>query len=793
MNKILEYTYDKLQNKRIISGIRWNELIICIVGFMIGRINILNGWNPLGIAYVAATYQGKWLKKWNAIFTIMGILSVTQSLSLTIKYITTIMLIMLIRWYMDTMHYKAGLIGQVAIALGSTFTISIVIIASRGFTLYDFSQSLLELIFVFSFIFIYRKGVELILENKRTPLTSQQTIGATILLVSAIGGMIELYIEFSKGSRVYIRDIMCFFIIISVSYLGETSVGAAMGTVIGTLLVMIEYIPPHLISIYALAGLGGGLLAPLGKLGTITGTLSGHMIGVYFINGGVIDSSLLGAYFVGAIIFLISPKDFFGFSHCFGSREKEYEQEIHMERIRRLTAVRLKDFANAFNKLSTTFGTMTTKKTSLSQKDISYLFEDVADKVCVGCGLADYCWNKDLYSTYQSAYQILAVTERKEKISPSDVPVEFKNKCIKLESFVQALDQTFELYKQNLMWQNRIVETRELISDQLASVSSSISELSKEIEGQVVFKRDVEKQVKEELAAKGIKIKDAIIILNPYNKYDITIMTDMRVESTGLENSMISVFNSALGRKFELDGHNYGNKQGEFTTKYKETCKYGVVAATANIAKVDSISGDQYTTMEISNRQYLLALSDGMGSGISACDESTATIELLEEFIEAGVDKDIAIKMINSVLILKSREESFSTMDMAVVDMDTGITEFIKIGAATTFIKSKNYVETVGSNSLPVGILNKVDVEAQKVQLRDGDMIIMVSDGILDAEKDKFNQEDTFANFIGEIDTNNPQYMADSLLEKAKNLLCGDIDDDMTIIVARVWEKMYKN
>lgn len=197
--------------------------------------------------------------------------------------------------------------------------------------------------------------------------------------------------------------------------------------------------------------------------------------------------------------------------------------------------------------------------------------------------------------------------------------------------------------------------------------------------------------------------------------------------------------------------------------------------------------------MEIANGQYLLALSDGMGSGLSACNESTATIELLEEFIGSGFDKDIAIRMINSVLILKTGEESFSTMDMAIVDMASGIGEFIKIGAATTFIKKKNYVEIIGSNSLPVGILNKVDVEVQKRQLRDGDMIIMVSDGILDIEKNRFNQEDTFINLIEEVDTNNPQFMADSLLEKAQNLICGKIDDDMTIIVARVWEKLYKN
>lgn len=793
MNKILEYTYDKLISKGFFGAIRWGELGICLIGFMIGRIHILNGWNPLSVAYIGATYQTKNIKKWNGIFTIMGILSVTQSLSLTIKYIAAILLIMLIRWYMEGMNYKVELGGQVAIAIGSTFAISTIIMATHGFTLYDFSQIILELIFIFAFVFIYQKGIELILQNKKNPLTSQQVIAATVLLVSMIGGMIELYIEFSKGGRIYIRDIICFFVIISISYLGEVSVGAAMGTIIGTLLVMIGYIPPHLISIYALAGLGGGILAPLGKIGTALGVLSGHMIGIYFVNDGVIDTSLLGAYLIGTIIFLICPKDFFGFSYWFGNKEKEYEQEIHMERIRRLTTIKLESFSNAFKKLSNTFGSMATKQTSLSQKEISHLFEDVTDKVCAGCGLADYCWNKEFYNTYQLAYGILVAAEHKDKITPSDVPEGFKNKCIKLESFVHTLDQTFELYKQDLMWQNRIVESRELISEQLAAVSSIIKNLSNEIDQEVVFKRDIEKQVKEELAAKGMKIKDAIIILNANKKYETTIITDWKIENTNWCNMMISVLNTVIGRKFEVEEYNYRNGQTEITTKFKEAYKYGVVAAAVNIPKVDSVSGDQYSMMEISNGQYLLALSDGMGSGLPACSESTATIELLEEFIGSGFDKDMAIKMINSVLVLKTNEESLSTMDMSIVDMDSGITEFIKIGAATTFVKKKNYVEIIGSNSLPVGILSKVDIETQKRQLQDGDMIIMVSDGILDVEKDKFNQENTFINLIEEVDTNNPRYMADSLLEKAKDLICGEIDDDMTIIVARIWEKQYKN
>ena len=517
------------------------------------------------------------------------------------------------------------------------------------------------------------------------------------------------------------------------------------------------------------------------------------MIGIYFINDGIIDISLLGAYAIGVVVFFLCPNNFFGFSYWFGDKEKEYEQEVHMNRIRQLTTIKLDNFGSAFKKLATTFSTIAIKKTSFTQKDISHLFEDVTDRVCAQCGLFEYCWTKDFYNTYQAAYRILAAAEHKDQITPSDVPEAFRSKCMKVESFVEILNQTFEIYKRDLMWHNRIVETRELISEQLQSVASIIKRLSNEIEEQVVFKRDIEKQVKEELAAQGIKIQDALIILNANKKYEITIITNWKVEGIGDQKTIISILNDVIGRKFKVEQHHYGVDQKEFTLKIKEAHTYGVVAGVANIAKENNISGDQYSTIEIPDGQYLLALSDGMGSGISAHNESAATIELLEEFIKSGFDKDTAIRMINSVLILKSNEESFSTMDMAIVDMYSGITEFIKIGAATTFIKKKDYVEVVGSTSLPVGILNKVDIETQKKQLKDGDVIIMVTDGILDVEKDQFNQESTFIQLIEEIDSNNPQHMADALLEKAQSLICGEIADDMTIIVARIWEKPYRN
>src|SRR5699024_3729737 len=115
-----------------------------------------------------------------------------------------------------------------------------------------------------------------------------------------------------------------------------------------------------------------------------------------------------------------------------------------------------------------------------------------------------------------------------------------------------------------------------------------------------------------------------------------------------------------------------------------------------------------------------------------AYEDSESVINLLEQFIEAGFSKEAAIKLINSVMVIKSEEQTFSTMDMSVINLYTGMCDFIKLGASTTFIKRGKKVEVIQSRSLPLGMINQLDYEADSKKLQDGDFIIMITDGIID-------------------------------------------------------------
>ena len=177
-----------------------------------------------------------------------------------------------------------------------------------------------------------------------------------------------------------------------------------------------------------------------------------------------------------------------------------------------------------------------------------------------------------------------------------------------------------------------------------------------------------------------------------------------------------------------------------------------------------------------------------MGSGFGACKESEQVIELLEQFLDAGFGRETAVKMIHSAMMMQNGGQIFSTVDLCTVNLYTGQCELLKVGASTTFVRRRDWVEAVTSTSLPLGMLRNVDYECTKKQLHSGDFVIMVSDGVLDALPGR-NAQDMMKELILQINTSNSREMARRLLEKVLSFQQRKAADDMTILVGGFWKK----
>lgn len=179
------------------------------------------------------------------------------------------------------------------------------------------------------------------------------------------------------------------------------------------------------------------------------------------------------------------------------------------------------------------------------------------------------------------------------------------------------------------------------------------------------------------------------------------------------------------------------------------------------------ISGDSNIITKLEDGKYMLAISDGMGSGARANKSSQTVINMLKRLLTNGFDKEVSIGLINSAINLNSNEETYATIDISIVDLNNGNIEFVKNGACPTFIKSKNRVETIKSISFPAGMLDKIDLVVYDKDLKEDDIIIMCSDGILESNTEYENKEVWLKNLIENIETDDIEKIANIIMRRS--------------------------
>ena len=198
------------------------------------------------------------------------------------------------------------------------------------------------------------------------------------------------------------------------------------------------------------------------------------------------------------------------------------------------------------------------------------------------------------------------------------------------------------------------------------------------------------------------------------------------------------------------------------------------------------ISGDSNINIQLEDGKKLIAISDGMGSGPKAKQCSNIAIKLLKRLLLSGFDKKTSIELINSSMCLNSKDETYATLDIAILDLYKGNIEFVKNGACPTYIKNKKNVEIIKTLSIPTGILENIDLEVFDRDVEDGDILVMCSDGIIESNSEYENKELWLKYLLENIETDNVQKIADIILQEAIDNCVGKAKDDMTVLVVKL-------
>lgn len=342
--------------------------------------------------------------------------------------------------------------------------------------------------------------------------------------------------------------------------------------------------------------------------------------------------------------------------------------------------------------------------------------------------------------------------------------------------------------RQEYLWQKKLYESRGLLADHLKEMAHIMSDVARETYQYHPVGERKYRQVAHCLKDAGILLKNFMILENEDGHLTMSLMMKTQTQETVTLEDAADLISVAMNVRVRPFGQAPLFMTREWNVYYfMEEPAFHILTGFAKATKeTEKISGDNYSFCEIEQGRMIAILSDGMGSGEKACEESGRVIEMMERLIEAGFRKEAAVQIINGALAAGEQEQNMSTLDICELNLYTGACEFMKIGAACTYIKREHLVDRLSARNLPLGVFQQIEPETMHRQLQDGDYIIMLSDGVLDALEQGIGEE-IFPELLGKISHTNPGEIARQILNYCLHQSKGKIRDDMTVLVIGMW------
>ena len=355
------------------------------------------------------------------------------------------------------------------------------------------------------------------------------------------------------------------------------------------------------------------------------------------------------------------------------------------------------------------------------------------------------------------------------------------------KSFRQEIQITGE-DRQNILEKCMLWQSRQIMGDHLQEVARIMERVAGEELGYCPLEEKKRKSLVQALKSEGIIARDLCYVEKDGSSsgteagISMTLSTEKRHYKAAQVADMLTVL---LGKKLQVSsGSPYLVEQEPHCFLFTEEPKYIALTGVSRAVKEgEKVSGDQYATMESEKGKLILLLSDGTGSGEDA--SRSRVMDLMEKMLEAGFGTEASVNLLNSALYAQNEEDDHPTIDLCSLDLYTGECEICKVGGVATFWKTSGRVLCVGGESLPLGIFQKVQIERQMCQIRPGDLLVMMTDGVLDMMEDG---EERMAQVLEGLQEQNPQEIAEKILSYAICASEGRIRDDMTVFVLCLWE-----
>jgi stage II sporulation protein E len=550
-----------------------------------------------------------------------------------------------------------------------------------------------------------------------------------------------------------------------------------------------------------------GILNKFGKVGVICGFVLGNIILSYVTNGLATNLILFKEILIAGIALLAVPKgiklnieSIIGENKFLpvGTNRGLNRSKETVTKLNNVSKV-VKEMADTYKNVATTVISEEDIREKNKQKfilellnNIEYMEENIlydsienveskiVDDIFLELMEKQFIREKDLLRILaRNNNYVVGFNQNEEKVSRD------------VEKMTEAINSAFRISKMNFIWSVRLNEEKKNFETQLNGVSKAISEIAEDIDEELKnddLNNDKKEQITLLLKQKEILVQEITINKKSNDKYKIELYIE-KTEKEDVDEVIINILDKVLQEKVIIKNSKEIKSENSIKYEILSDDKY-ILDIGHSIAIKDgmTVSGDSIVQTKLKDGKYLIAISDGMGSGPEARKSSQIVTSMLKRLLNSGFEKNTSVDLINSNLLNVS-EDVFATLDIAIIDLYKGNIEFIKNGACPTYIKNNKKIQIIKSLTLPTGVIKEASTDIFDKDIENNDIIVMCSDGILDSNVEYKNKELWVKYLLEDIEITNPQKIADIILNEAVDNNFGKTKDDMSIVVCKLIRK----
>ena len=733
-------------------------------GYVMASSHVFGGIAPFGVAF-CATLDSPYAMC-AALGAVLGYTFTAGPLT-NMKYLAAVVLVVALKWLFGSKVDSR--FATAAAALTATVSLGVagvaVLVTAESATLYDALLCVAEVLLGTGAAYFFSRTL-------RSMESGWQNIGRSDIscLIVSFAVVIMGFSSITIGG-LSVGRMLSVLIILLCARSGWESGGAVAGLTAGIAMGFAGGDYAYAIAAYGFGGLLAGVFSSLGRIATAGSFIIINTVAALFTQtSGDVYTSLF-EIFVASVVFIAVPQSAVAklrLGRMNGSGESDASMQAALKG-------RLGEISGALVEISSTTREVGKRLGRMEGDGLSGVQSRVADRVCAHCGMKTTCWQFKYAETTKALNDAMGVLKREGSINRERMPKYFTSTCCRLEDFVAELNTQFQGHVAKEGVQRKVGKVRRVVTDQFEGMAMMLDEITGELCNVTVLEEAKNRKVQEYFRKGGLDVQQVRCYKGEYERVTVEVsFPEYQVPKLHQEKSALDL--SAL-LDAEFDRPYVHTHQQTATACFTEKADFVVEMGAYQITpEGNRLCGDAYETILNRAGKAHFIISDGMGSGGNAAVDSHMASVLLARLISVGFSHEAALKMVNSALLIKSGEESLATIDVCTVDLYTGHTDFYKAGAAPTFVIRGGRAGYVESTSLPAGILQGVAFDKSGLSLRESDVVVMVSDGVIATGTDWVKSE---------LETNrgdDMQRMAEKLAMTAKIRRTDGREDDITVL-----------